>query len=149
MIAIVTQRIASIGVTTAPWVGFSIFCGGAVCGIVGNLNKAFFKGQSISDVLAEENLIPLRLIATYPMMLVIIMPALISEAFTNRTQFPVYLFFSCSLVTPFLFSSSSYGGVARWTAFSMRSVYSNCKWDFLTLNHYLTLFSGVLGTLLL
>ncbi len=95
VLTIMMQSYVSMAVTTALWFvcGYSLCFSGDVGGIIGNLDKAFLSGISITDVLSETNRIPLMVFIAYQMMFAIITPALITGAFTNRIRFKAYLIF--------------------------------------------------------
>jgi ammonium transporter, Amt family len=88
------QSFVSMGVTTILWfsVGYSLCFSGDVGGIIGNLDQAFLKGVSPTDVFGEGK-IPLLVFIAYQMMFAVITPALITGAFTNRIRFKAYLIF--------------------------------------------------------
>jgi Amt family ammonium transporter len=61
--------------------------------VIGNLDHAFLRGISPSDVLSINNNIPLLVFIAYQMMFAIITPALITGAFANRVKFGPYMIF--------------------------------------------------------
>jgi ammonium transporter, Amt family len=94
VLSIMMQSFVSMGVTTILWftVGYSLCFSGDVGGIIGNLDQAFLKGVSPTDVFGEGK-IPLLVFIAYQMMFAVITPALITGAFTNRIRFKAYLIF--------------------------------------------------------
>jgi Amt family ammonium transporter len=95
VLAIMMQSFVSMCVTTVLWylVGYSLCFSGDVYGIIGNLDHAFMRGLSLTDVFGSANHIPLFVFISYQMMFAIITPALITGAFTNRVRFSAYLIF--------------------------------------------------------
>jgi len=95
VLAIMMQSFVSMCVTTVLWylVGYSLCFSGDVYGIIGNLDHAFMRGLSLTDVFGSTNHIPLFVFISYQMMFAIITPALITGAFTNRVRFSAYLIF--------------------------------------------------------
>jgi ammonium transporter, Amt family len=94
VLSIMMQSFVSMGVTTILWftVGYSLCFSGDVGGIIGNLDQAFLKGVSPTDIFGEGK-IPLLVFIAYQMMFAVITPALITGAFTNRIRFKAYLIF--------------------------------------------------------
>ncbi|HXK49374.1 MAG TPA: ammonium transporter [Clostridiales bacterium] len=94
VLSIMMQSFVSMGITTILWfvVGYSLCFSGDVGGIIGNLDQAFLKGVSPTDVFGEGK-IPLLVFVAYQMMFAVITPALITGAFTNRIRFKAYLIF--------------------------------------------------------
>jgi Amt family ammonium transporter len=100
VLTIMIQSFVSLGVTTILWfaVGYSLcFSGSAaagtdILGIIGNLDKSFLAGVSMTDLWGDHG-IPEFLFFAYQMMFAIITPALITGAFSNRVRFPAYLAF--------------------------------------------------------
>jgi Amt family ammonium transporter len=94
VLSIMIQSFVSMGLTTVIWLafGYSLCFSGDVCGIIGNLDKSFLAGVSMTDIWAHHG-IPEFLFFAYQMMFAIITPALITGAFSNRVRFPAYLFF--------------------------------------------------------
>lgn len=95
VLSIMMQSFVSMGWTTLLWwlVGYSLVFSGGEGGIIGNLDHAFLRGISPSDVLSANNNIPLLVFIAYQMMFAIITPALITGAFANRVRFNAYLIF--------------------------------------------------------
>ncbi len=95
VLSIMMQSFVSMGITTILWVvaGYSLCFSGDVYGIIGNLDKAFLNGISITDVFSGDGNIPVVVFISYQMMFAIITPALITGAFTNRIRFKAYLAF--------------------------------------------------------
>jgi len=94
VLTIMVQSFVSLGVTTIIWFmfGYSLCFSGDIGGIIGNLDKSFLNGVSMTDIWAGHG-IPEFLFFAYQMMFAIITPALITGAFSNRVRFPAYLLF--------------------------------------------------------
>lgn len=94
-VSIMMQSFAALGVTTLLWVsvGYSLCFSGNVYGIIGNLNQAFLLNVNSNTAAPVSSAIPLYVFFAYEMMVVIITPALITGAFTNRVKFGGYLVF--------------------------------------------------------
>lgn len=95
VVTIMMQSFVSLGVTTVLWiaVGYSLCFSGDVAGIIGNLDMAFLKGISSSDLFSEASGVPTFVFVAYQMMFAVITPALLSGAFTNRVRFGAYILF--------------------------------------------------------
>jgi Amt family ammonium transporter len=95
VLAIMIQSFVSMGWTTVIWVavGYSLCFSGDTAGIIGNLDKAFLNGVSLTSPSAANPSIPEIVFVAYQMMFAIITPALITGAFANRVTFKAYLFF--------------------------------------------------------
>ena len=95
VLAIMIQSFVSMGWTTVIWfaVGYSLCFSGDVGGIIGNLDMAFLRHVSVTDILSANTSIPLIVFISYQMMFAIITPALITGAFANRIRFVPYLIF--------------------------------------------------------
>lgn len=95
VLAIMIQSFVSMCTTTVLWfaVGYSLCFSGDVGGIIGNLDKAFLNGVSLTDAYSPNNAIPLLVFIAYQMMFAIITPALITGAFANRIRFGAYIIF--------------------------------------------------------
>jgi Amt family ammonium transporter len=95
VLSIMIQSYVSMGWTTLIWwlVGYSLVFSGGQGGIIGNLDHAFLRGISPTDVLSPNNNIPLLVFIAYQMMFAIITPALITGAFANRVRFNAYMVF--------------------------------------------------------
>jgi Amt family ammonium transporter len=94
VLAIMAQSFISMSITTVIWftVGYSLCFSGGEGGIIGNLDQAFLRGISPTDLM-EVNNIPLLVFVAYQMMFAIITPALITGAFANRVKFGAYTIF--------------------------------------------------------
>lgn len=94
VLAIMAQSFISMSITTVIWftVGYSLCFSGGEGGIIGNLDQAFLRGISPTDIM-EGNNIPLLVFVAYQMMFAIITPALITGAFANRVKFGAYTIF--------------------------------------------------------
>ncbi len=92
---IMMQSFVSMGITTILWyfVGYSLCFSGGAGGIIGNFDKAFFNGITLSTAFSGKGNIPTIVFIAYQMMFAIITPALITGAFTNRIRFKAYLVF--------------------------------------------------------
>jgi len=95
VLAIMIQSFVSMGWTTVIWFafGYSLCFSGGAGGIIGNLDKAFLNGVSLSSPAAGNTSIPEIVFVAYQMMFAIITPALITGAFTNRITFKAYMIF--------------------------------------------------------
>ena len=96
VLTIMIQSFVSMGVTTIIWwaYGYSLCFSGGVGGIIGNLDKAFMMGVTLTtpSPFGSGN-IPEFVFMAYQMMFAIITPALITGAFSNRVRFGAYLIF--------------------------------------------------------
>ena len=95
VLSIMMQSFVSMGITTILWfvVGYSLCFSGDIGGVIGNLDKAFLRGISPTDIFGGDSGIPLMVFVSYQMMFAIITPALITGAFANRIRFSAYLVF--------------------------------------------------------
>jgi Amt family ammonium transporter len=94
VLTIMMQSFVSMGWTTVIWFafGYSLCFSGDVCGVVGNLDKAFLRGVDLMSTSPTDS-IPLIVHIAYQMMFAIITPALITGAFANRVTFRAYMWF--------------------------------------------------------
>ncbi len=94
VLAIMMQSFVSMGWTTVIWfaVGYSLCFSGDVGGVIGNLDKAFLNGVSLTSVSPNDS-IPELVFVAYQMMFAVITPALITGAFANRVTFKAYMAF--------------------------------------------------------
>lgn len=94
ILGIMIQSFVSLGWTTVLWVifGYSLCFSGGEGGIIGNLDKAFLNGISVSSMYSNGK-IPEFVFVSYQMMFAIITPALITGAFVNRVNFKAYFIF--------------------------------------------------------
>src|SRR5258708_34779534 len=120
VLAIMIQSFVSMGWTTVIWfaVGSSLCFSGDSFGIIGNLDKAFLNGVSLSSPSALNPSIPEIVFVAYQMMFAVITPALITGAFANRVTFKAYLVFLTAwlLFVYFPFVHMVWGGgvLAQW-----------------------------------
>ena len=102
VLTIMIQSFVSMGVTTIIWwaYGYSLCFSGGEGGIIGNLNKAFLLGVTLTtpSPFGSGN-IPEFVFMAYQMMFAIITPALITGAFANRVRFSAYLMFLVAWLT--------------------------------------------------
>ncbi|MBN2797072.1 MAG: ammonium transporter [Clostridia bacterium] len=114
VLTIMMQSFVSLGITTILWftVGYSLCFSGDVGGIIGNLDKAFLSGISLTDALSPNNNIPVLVFIAYQMMFAVITPALITGAFTERVRFKAYVIFQIFwlLLVYFPFTHMVWGG---------------------------------------
>jgi Amt family ammonium transporter len=96
VLTIMIQSFVSMGITTIIWwaYGYSLCFSGGEGGIIGNLDKAFMLGVTLTtpSPYGTGN-IPEYVFMAYQMMFAIITPALITGAFSNRVRFGPYLLF--------------------------------------------------------
>jgi ammonium transporter, Amt family len=120
VLAIMIQSFVSMGWTTVIWfaVGYSLCFSGDVGGIIGNLDKAFLNGVTLSSPSPINSSIPEIVFIAYQMMFAIITPALITGAFANRVTFKAYMAFLTFwlLLVYFPFVHMIWGGgiLAKW-----------------------------------
>ncbi|MBC8004225.1 MAG: ammonium transporter [Verrucomicrobia bacterium] len=101
ILSIMIQSFVSLGLTTVLWFffGYSLCFSGNIkegtdfFGIIGNLDKAFFRGITPKSVFSPEKNFPEYIFIAYQMMFAIITPALITGAFINRISFKGYFWF--------------------------------------------------------
>lgn len=101
VLTIMMQSFVSLCLTTVIWytVGYSLSFSGNMAsgtdfmGIIGNLDKAFLHGVTLTTAYSGNNTIPEVVFIAYQMMFAIITPALITGAFANRVSFKAYLLF--------------------------------------------------------
>ena len=121
VLAIMFQSFVSMGVTTIIWwaYGYSLCFSGGEGGIIGNLDKAFLAGVTLTtpSPFGSGN-IPEFVFMAYQMMFAIITPALITGAFANRVRFGAYLIFLTAWLTfvyfPFVHMVWGNGLLAKW-----------------------------------
>jgi Amt family ammonium transporter len=120
VLAIMIQSFVSMGWTTVIWVavGYSLSFSGGDGGVIGNLDKAFLNGVSLTSPASANSSIPEIVFVAYQMMFAIITPALITGAFTNRVSFKAYIAFLTAwlLFVYFPFVHMVWGGglLADW-----------------------------------
>jgi Amt family ammonium transporter len=120
VLAIMIQSFVSMGWTTVIWVavGYSLSFSGGAGGVIGNLDKAFLNGVSLTSAAGPNSSIPEIVFVAYQMMFAIITPALITGAFTNRVSFKAYMVFLTAwlLFVYFPFVHMVWGGglMATW-----------------------------------
>jgi Amt family ammonium transporter len=101
VLTIMMQSFVSLCLTTVIWytVGYSLSFSGSMAagtdfmGLIGNLDKAFLNGVTLTTAFSGNNTIPEVVFIAYQMMFAIITPALITGAFANRVTFKAYLLF--------------------------------------------------------
>jgi Amt family ammonium transporter len=119
ILGIMIQSFVSLGWTTVLWVffGYSLCFSGGEGGIIGNLDKAFLNGVSMSSMYSNGKIPELVFIA-YQMMFAIITPALITGAFVNRVNFKAYFIFltvwQILVYNPFVHMIWGGGLLAQW-----------------------------------
>jgi Amt family ammonium transporter len=121
VLSIMIQSFVSMGVTTIIWwaYGYSLCFSGGEGGIIGNLDKAFLAGVTLTtpSPFGTGN-IPEFVFMAYQMMFAIITPALITGAFANRVRFGAYLLFLVAWLTlvyfPFVHMVWGNGLLAKW-----------------------------------
>lgn len=121
VLTIMIQSFVSMGVTTIIWwaVGYSLCFSGGVGSVIGNLDKAFMIGVSLTtpSPFGSGN-IPEYVFMAYQMMFAIITPALITGAFSNRVRFGAYLLFLIGWLVvvyfPFVHMVWGNGLLAHW-----------------------------------
>jgi len=93
VVSVMMQSFASIAWTTFLWIaiGYSLTFSGDWMGIIGNLDNAFLRGVSLTEITSSG--IPLLIFIAYQMMFAIITPALITGAFVGRIRFGAYMIF--------------------------------------------------------
>jgi ammonium transporter, Amt family len=114
VLAIMIQSFVSMGWTTVIWfaVGYSLCFSGDTAGVIGNLDKAFLNGVSLTSPSPLNSSIPEIVFIAYQMMFAIITPALITGAFANRVTFKAYMVFLTAwlLLVYFPFVHMVWGG---------------------------------------
>lgn len=102
VLTIMIQSFVSMGITTIIWwaYGYSLCFSGGEGGIIGNFDKAFMIGVTLTtpSPYGSGN-IPEFVFMAYQMMFAIITPALITGAFSNRVRFGAYLLFLVGWLT--------------------------------------------------
>ena len=101
VLTIMMQSFVSLCLTTVIWylVGYSLCFSGNMTdgtdffGLVGNFDKAFLHGVTLTTPFSGNGTIPEVVFIAYQMMFAIITPALITGAFANRVTFKAYLLF--------------------------------------------------------
>lgn len=126
ILSIMMQSFVSMGLTTLLWFafGYSLCFSGNMTdgtdlfGIIGNLDKAFFRGITPQSVFSAERNFPEYIFIAYQMMFAIITPALITGAFINRISFKAYIWFLISwqifVYYPFVHMVWGGGLLAMW-----------------------------------
>ncbi|HEY4753365.1 MAG TPA: ammonium transporter, partial [Candidatus Limnocylindrales bacterium] len=120
VLAIMIQSFVSMGWTTVIWfaVGYSLCFSGDVGGVIGNLDKAFLNGVTLTSPAPLNPTNPELVFFAYQMMFAIITPALITGAFANRVTFKAYMAFLTAwlLFVYFPFVHMVWGGglLAKW-----------------------------------
>lgn len=126
VLTIMMQSFVSLCLTTVIWftVGYSLCFSGSLAagndffGILGNLDKAFLSGVTLTSAFSGNGTIPEVVFIAYQMMFAIITPALITGAFANRVSFKAYLIFLVAWLffVYFPFTHMVWGGglMAAW-----------------------------------
>ncbi|MEA2677382.1 MAG: ammonium transporter, Amt family [Chloroflexota bacterium] len=120
VLTIMMQSFVSMGWTTVIWfaVGYSLCFSGDTAGIIGNFDKAFLNGVSLTSPTPLNTSIPEIVFVAYQMMFAIITPALITGAFANRVTFKAYLAFLTGwlflVYFPFVHMVWGGGVLAQW-----------------------------------
>lgn len=93
VVSVMMQSFVSMVWTTFLWfaAGYSLTFSGDTMGIIGNLDHAFLRGVSLTEVTSTG--IPILVFIAYQMMFAIITPALITGAFAGRVRFGAYITF--------------------------------------------------------
>ncbi len=119
ILGIMIQSFVSLGWTTVLWIffGYSLCFSGGEGGIIGNFDKAFLNGISMSSMYSNGK-IPEFVFVAYQMMFAIITPALITGAFVNRVTFKSYFIFltvwQIFVYYPFVHMVWGGGLLAQW-----------------------------------
>lgn len=123
---IMMQSFVSLGLTSILWFffGYSLCFSGNLTdgtdfyGILGNLDKAFYRGITPQTVFSPEKRFPEYIFIAYQMMFAIITPALITGAFINRISFKAYVWFlvlwQIFVYYPFVHMVWGGGLLAKW-----------------------------------
>src|SRR5438093_483582 len=120
VLGIMIQSFVSMGVTTILWFlcGYSLCFSGGDGGIIGNFDKAFMHGVTLTSPFPDNPKMPEFVFMAYQMMFAIITPALITGAFVNRVTFKAYLIFLVlwQLLVYYPFAHMLWGGglLSRW-----------------------------------
>jgi ammonium transporter, Amt family len=115
VMTIMMQSFVSMGVTAVLWwaYGYSLCFSGGEGGFIGNLDKCFFQGVTMTSLCpVGSGRIPEFVFIAFQMMTAIITPALITGAFSNRMRFGSYLVFLVGWLTfvYFPFAHMVWGG---------------------------------------
>ena len=123
---IMMQSFVSLGLTSVLWFffGYSLCFSGNLTdgtdffGILGNLDKAFYRGITPQTLFSAEKRFPEYIFIAYQMMFAIITPALITGAFINRISFKAYVWFlvlwQILVYYPFVHMVWGGGILAKW-----------------------------------
>ncbi len=123
---IMMQSFVSLGLTSVLWFffGYSLCFSGNVTdgtdffGILGNFDKAFYRGITPHTLFSAEKRFPEYIFIAYQMMFAIITPALITGAFINRISFKAYVWFlvlwQIFVYYPFVHMVWGGGILAKW-----------------------------------
>ncbi len=123
---IMMQSFVSLGLTSVLWFffGYSLCFSGNLTdgtdffGILGNLDKAFYRGITPQTLFSAEKRFPEYIFIAYQMMFAIITPALITGAFINRISFKAYVWFlilwQIFVYYPFVHMVWGGGILAKW-----------------------------------
>ena len=123
---IMMQSFVSLGLTSVLWFffGYSLCFSGNLTdgtdffGILGNLDKVFYRGITPQTLFSAEKRFPEYIFIAYQMMFAIITPALITGAFINRISFKAYVWFlvlwQILVYYPFVHMVWGGGILAKW-----------------------------------
>jgi Amt family ammonium transporter len=123
---IMMQSFVSLGLTSVLWFffGYSLCFSGNLTdgtdffGILGNFDKAFYRGITPQTLFSAEKRFPEYIFIAYQMMFAIITPALITGAFINRISFKAYVWFlvlwQIFVYYPFVHMVWGGGILAKW-----------------------------------
>lgn len=123
---IMMQSFVSLGLTSVLWFffGYSLCFSGNLTdgtdffGILGNFDKAFYRGITPQTLFSAEKRFPEYIFIAYQMMFAIITPALITGAFINRISFRAYVWFlvlwQIFVYYPFVHMVWGGGILAKW-----------------------------------
>lgn len=129
ILSIMMQSFVSMGISTILWFafGYSVCFSGTMTagtdfyGILGNLDKAFYRGITPSTLYSADKPFPEYIFIAYQMMFAIITPALITGAFINRVSFRSYVIFlilwQIFVYYPFVHMVWGGGILASWGVF--------------------------------
>lgn len=129
ILSIMMQSFVSMGISTILWFafGYSVCFSGTMAsgtdfyGILGNLDKAFYRGITPSTLYSADKPFPEYIFIAYQMMFAIITPALITGAFINRVSFRSYVIFlilwQIFVYYPFVHMVWGGGILASWGVF--------------------------------
>lgn len=120
ILGVMIQSFVSLSVTSILWwaFGYSLCFSGGEGGIIGNLDKAFLNGVTLTSTWGPKEKFPELVFFAYQMMFAIITPALITGAFAGRVSFKAYLLFlvmwQIFVYYPFAHMVWGNGLLAKW-----------------------------------